>query len=59
MMFEGITGTPSISESTYQFHGIERLLGLVPMLLGGGIFYLLFTNQTVYDEIEDDTASKK
>lgn len=49
ILFGGFLEHTSASNSIYQFNGIERLMGLVPTLIGSFFFYAIVTTSS-----EDD-----
>ena len=50
VLFGGLLETTSVSSSVYEFNGVERLMGLLPISFGLLLLYLLYTNQLKFDE---------
>ncbi|QKI88368.1 hypothetical protein [Thiomicrorhabdus xiamenensis] len=45
VIFEGHLSQAGVSDSIHQFNGIERIMGLLPILFGGLVIYLVFNKK--------------
>ncbi len=52
VLFSGEVGSMNGMNGVYEFHGVERLMGLIGAGFGGLVIYLVVTKQTSFDEEE-------